>query len=94
MLTTDDVYKAAQLARLSLEQDKAASTTQAIANILDLVDQMQSLDTTDVEPMAHPMDATQRLRIDEVTEVNQRELLQAQAPAIEQGLFLVPRVIE
>lgn len=94
MLTTEDVYKAAHLARLSLAEDKAASTTQAIANILDLVDQMQSLDTTDIEPMAHPMDATQRLRIDEVTEVNQRELLQSQAPAVEQGLFLVPRVIE
>jgi aspartyl-tRNA(Asn)/glutamyl-tRNA(Gln) amidotransferase subunit C len=61
---------------------------------LDLVDQLQAIDTDGVAPMSHPMQSTQRLREDEVTELNQREALQAVAPDIEEGLFLVPKVIE
>ena len=62
--------------------------------ILDMVDQLQAADTGDVQPMANPLDATQRLRADEVTESNRREDFQAIAPAVEDGLYLVPRVIE
>ncbi len=62
--------------------------------ILDMVDQLQAADTADVEPMANPLDATQRLREDTVTEGNRREDFQAIAPAVEDGLYLVPRVIE
>ncbi|WP_257266672.1 Asp-tRNA(Asn)/Glu-tRNA(Gln) amidotransferase subunit GatC, partial [Endozoicomonas sp. ONNA2] len=64
------------------------------SSILALVDSMQAIDTQGVEPLAHPLDAIQRLRPDEVTEGNQREQLQSCAPAVEEGLFLVPRVIE
>ena len=62
--------------------------------ILELVDQMQAVDTSDIEPMANPLDATQLLRADEVTEGNRRDAFQAIAPAVENGLYLVPKVID
>ena len=63
-------------------------------NILELADQMQSIDTTGIEPVSNPLDATQSLRPDVVTETNQRELFQSIAPATDDGLYLVPRVVE
>lgn len=92
--STDDIKKVAHLARLHLEDDKAEKLGEDITNILNLVDQLQAADTEGVEPMAHPMDAVQILRADEVTETNQRDKYQACAPATEEGLFLVPKVIE
>ena len=93
-LDRTDVDKIAHLARLQIEEQDAPEYAQNLSNILDLVDQMQAIDTTNVLPMAHPIDAVQRLRSDLVTEENQRELLQSVAPAVENGLFLVPKVIE
>lgn len=93
-LDRSDVDKIAHLARLQIEEQDAPEYAQNLTNILDLVDQMQAVDTTDVLPMAHPLDAVQRLRSDIVTEDNQREQLQEVAPAVENGLFLVPKVIE
>ncbi|WP_067868975.1 Asp-tRNA(Asn)/Glu-tRNA(Gln) amidotransferase subunit GatC [Neptuniibacter marinus] len=93
-LDRTDVDKIAHLARLQIEEQDAPEYAQNLSNILDLVNQMQAVDTTDVLPMAHPLDAAQRLRSDNVTEDNQRELLQSVAPAVENGLFLVPKVIE
>lgn len=93
-LDRTDVDKIAHLARLQIEEQDAPEYAQNLSNILDLVDQMQAIDTTGVLPMAHPLDAVQRLRSDLVTEENQRELLQSVAPAVENGLFLVPKVIE
>jgi len=93
-LDRTDVDKIAHLARLQIEEKDAPEYAQNLSNILDLVDQMQAIDTTDVLPMAHPLDAVQRLRSDLVTEENQRERLQSIAPAVENGLFLVPKVIE
>ena len=69
-------------------------TTATLNNILGLIDAMQAVDTTGIEPLAHPLEATQRLRADTVTEQNQRDAYQAVAPAVENGLFLVPKVIE
>ncbi|MDD7805062.1 MAG: Asp-tRNA(Asn)/Glu-tRNA(Gln) amidotransferase subunit GatC [Endozoicomonas sp. (ex Botrylloides leachii)] len=88
------IKAAAHLARLTINKHDEAATTSTISQILELVDKMQTVDTHDVKPMAHPLDAVQRLRADEVTEVDEREHLQRHAPAIEEGLFLVPRVIE
>ena len=65
-----------------------------LSNILSLVDQMNAVDTKDIEPMAHPQDVTQRLREDIVTETNQRDKFQTIAPRAEKGLYLVPKVIE
>ncbi|WP_299180883.1 Asp-tRNA(Asn)/Glu-tRNA(Gln) amidotransferase subunit GatC [uncultured Neptuniibacter sp.] len=93
-LDRSDVDKIAHLARLQIEEQDAPEYAQNLSNILELVDQMQAVDTTDVAPMAHPLDAVQRLRSDNVTEENQREQLQSVAPAVENGLFLVPKVIE
>lgn len=90
----DEIEKIAELARIRIAPEEAAEVTSRIANILNLVDQLQAVDTAGVEPMANPLDAVQRLRTDKVTEANQREVFQALAPAVENGLYLVPKVIE
>lgn len=89
-----DIEKLSELARIQINEDTLAETVQRLRNVLNLVDQLQAADTTGVEPMAHPLDATQRLRADQVTEHNQRDLLQQIAPAVANGLYLVPRVID
>jgi aspartyl-tRNA(Asn)/glutamyl-tRNA(Gln) amidotransferase subunit C len=89
-----DVEKIAHLARLGLNEADLPRTTEALNSILGLVDQMQAVDTSGIEPLAHPLEANQRLRADQVTERNQRDAYQAVAPAVENGLYLVPKVIE
>jgi aspartyl-tRNA(Asn)/glutamyl-tRNA(Gln) amidotransferase subunit C len=84
----------AHLARIALNEDDIPATTAKLSGILDLIDQMQAVDTLGVTPLAHPLETVQRLRADRVTETNQRDALQAIAPATEDGLYLVPRVIE
>lgn len=93
-IDTQGVEKLAQLARLDISEKDIAATTRSIAEVLKLVDQLQQLDTSQIEPMAHPLDAKQRLRPDQVTEANLRDQYQALAPLCEDGLYLVPRVIE
>ncbi len=93
-LERSDVEKIAHLARLGLTEAEVPQTTVTLNNILGLIDAMQAVDTTGIEPLAHPLEATQRLRADVVTETNQREAYQAIAPAVESGLYLVPKVIE
>ncbi|TYC57971.1 Asp-tRNA(Asn)/Glu-tRNA(Gln) amidotransferase subunit GatC [Marinobacter sp. BW6] len=93
-ISRDDIEKVAVLARIRVDDEQVSALEKDLGNILDLVDQLGAADTDSVEPMAHPLDAVQRLRADEVTETNQREAFQAIAPATENGLYLVPRVIE
>ena len=93
-LETDDVKRIAHLARLAIDAEDIPGYARNLSNILDLVEQMSSVDTDAVNPMAHPMDARQRLRPDEVTEIDQRDKFLRNAPQVEAGLFLVPRVIE
>ena len=93
-LERSDVEKIAHLARLGLNDAYILRTTETLNNILGLIDQMQAVDTTGIEPLAHPLEATQRLRADQVSEDNHREAYQAIAPAVENGLYLVPKVIE
>lgn len=93
-LTPDQVAKLADLARLSIDSQDAESTTESVSNILHMIDQLKQVDTSDVSPLSHPLDASQRLRVDQVTEPNQRDEFQKIAPAVEDGLYLVPRVIE
>ncbi|MEZ5539842.1 MAG: Asp-tRNA(Asn)/Glu-tRNA(Gln) amidotransferase subunit GatC [Pseudomonadales bacterium] len=88
------VEQLAKLARLGLDDAVLARTTQSLGDVLTLIDQLQAADTTGVEPMSHPLDAVQRLRADVVSEPDQRAALQAIAPAVADGLFLVPKVIE
>lgn len=93
-LSADDVAKIAHLARLAVAPEDSAALGRELSQILDLVAQMEAVDTSQVMPMAHPLEMAQRLREDRVTEEDQRELYQANAPAVEDGLFLVPKVIE
>jgi aspartyl-tRNA(Asn)/glutamyl-tRNA(Gln) amidotransferase subunit C len=93
-LERSDVEKIAHLARLGLNDADIPRTTEALNSILELVSQMQAVDTRGIEPLAHPLEASQRLRADVVTERNNRETYQAIAPAVEKGLYLVPKVIE
>jgi aspartyl-tRNA(Asn)/glutamyl-tRNA(Gln) amidotransferase subunit C len=89
-----DIEKIALLARIRVDQKAIPEIADRINDILKMVDSMQAVNTADIEPMANPLDATQRLRADVVTESNQREAFQAVAPQVEQGLYLVPKVIE
>ena len=82
------------LARLTLAADEADEVVDKLSRIVDFVDQLQTAPTDDVVPMAHPLDQGQRLRPDEVTEANERDRIQQNAPSVENGLYLVPKVIE
>jgi aspartyl-tRNA(Asn)/glutamyl-tRNA(Gln) amidotransferase subunit C len=93
-LTLDQVHRIAQLARIEISSSEADTTLRQLNDIFTLIEQMQSVDTRGVEPMAHAQDLSQRLRADEVTESDQREAFQAVAPEVEAGLYLVPKVIE
>jgi aspartyl-tRNA(Asn)/glutamyl-tRNA(Gln) amidotransferase subunit C len=88
------VISIAQLAQLELKPENIQENIDSMASILKLVDQMQSVDTSGIEPMAHPLDAMQPLREDQVSEPDQKELFQSIAPATENDLYLVPKVIE
>jgi aspartyl-tRNA(Asn)/glutamyl-tRNA(Gln) amidotransferase subunit C len=90
----DEIARIAHLARLEVGDEAMARTAQELANILDFVGRMNAVDTSGVTPMAHPMDAHQRLREDQITEIDRREEFQAVAPAVENGFYLVPKVIE
>ena len=93
-LSQGDVERIAHLARLGIDAEAVPHYAENLSAILNLVDQLNQADTTDVAPMAHPLHMQQRLRADKVTEENLREILQADAPATDEGCFLVPRVIE
>lgn len=89
-----EIEKLAQLARLEIRAEALEEVANRISNVLALVDQLQALDTAHVEPMAHPLDAVQRLRADNVTEPDCRAAFLAIAPVTENGLYLVPKVID
>lgn len=97
-INREQVSNTATLARLQVSDAEVDEVTRRIGAILDLVDQMQAVDTTGVEPMANPLDAVQLLRADALNEpedkVAERDRLQKNAPATEDGLFLVPKVID
>ncbi|MFO7594542.1 MAG: Asp-tRNA(Asn)/Glu-tRNA(Gln) amidotransferase subunit GatC [Pseudomonadota bacterium] len=93
-LDKSDVENIAHLARLAINEEDIPAYAENLSSILTLVEQMGAVDTGGVEPMAHPLEMAQRLREDVVTEENRREHFQAHAPAVENGLFLVPKVIE
>lgn len=93
-LDKTDVEKIAHLARLAIDESDIPDYARDLNNIFNLVEQMNAADTSDITPMAHPLDANQRLRADEVTETDQRDTFQAIAPKTEAGVYLVPQVIE
>lgn len=93
-LSPQQVRQVAHLARLELQDAQVASYAQQLSNILDMVGQLSGVDTGGVPAMAHPLDMVQRLRPDTVTETDRRADFQAHAPAVADGLYLVPKVIE
>jgi aspartyl-tRNA(Asn)/glutamyl-tRNA(Gln) amidotransferase subunit C len=93
-LTPDQLKRIALLARIDVSQDEAEGVAERLNRVLGLIDQLQAVDTRGIEPMSHALDMVQRLRFDAVTEVDRRDDYQKPAPAVEQGLYLVPKVIE
>ncbi len=93
-LTLDQVKRIAHLARIETSDSEAQTTQGHLNGIFQLIEQMQAVDTSGVEPMAHAQDVSQRLREDAVTEPDRRAAYQAVAPETEAGLYLVPKVIE
>ena len=93
-MDSSQIKTLAKLAKLDIDDKNIEEVTTSITNVLGLVDQLKAADLDNVEPMAHPLDAVQRLRADTVTEENVREQFQEIAPATEDGLFLVPKVID
>ena len=93
-LDKTEVEKIAHLAQLHISEFETRKVTARITDILALIDQMQSVNTDAIEPLAHPLDLVQRLRADKITEENQRNKLQQLAPASEDGLYLVPKVLD
>lgn len=88
------VYRIARLARIHIDESNVERHASELSSILDFVEQMNTVDTDNVRPLSHPQDRVLRMRDDKVTEPNQREKLQAVAPQTEDGLYLVPKVIE
>lgn len=93
-LDAAEIRKIAHLARLGINAEDIPEYSRNLSDILAFVEQLNAVDTTGVEPLAHPLEATQRLRADEVTETDNRDDFQQVAPETESGLYLVPQVIE
>ena len=93
-LSTQDVRDIAKLAKLQINEDELDRYKQELSRILEFVEQMNQADVANIEPMAHPQDMMQFLRADQIAETNQREKFQQIAPATQDGLYLVPKVIE
>ncbi len=93
-MDSSDIQKLANLAMIEIDDDQVSEVAARISDVLALVDQLQAADTDNVTPMAHPLDTVQRLRADEVHEPNCREKFQAIAPESENGLYLVPKVLD
>lgn len=93
-ISKEQIEQVAYLARIQIDDAEKSALESKLSSILDMVDELQAADTDGITPMAHPLDATQRLRPDEVTEPNEREKFQKLAPEAENGLYLVPRVVE
>jgi len=93
-LSPDQIERLARLARIALGRAEEAAVVGQLNRVLGLIDQMRAVDTAGIEPMSHPLDVAQRQRPDTVAECDQRELFQSIAPAVEAGLYLVPKVLE
>jgi aspartyl-tRNA(Asn)/glutamyl-tRNA(Gln) amidotransferase subunit C len=93
-LSLDDVKRIALLARIAIDEGEGQQVLAQLQSIFGLIEELQAVDTAGVEPMSHAQDVVQRLRPDQVTEGDQRQLYQSIAPQVENGLYLVPKVIE
>jgi aspartyl-tRNA(Asn)/glutamyl-tRNA(Gln) amidotransferase subunit C len=93
-LTLADVHRIAHLARIEIDEAAAREVHKKLEAIFAMINELQAVDTTGIEPMSHAQDVMLPLREDVVTAADQRELFQSAAPAVQDGLYLVPRVVE
>ncbi len=93
-MKAEQIINIAHLSKLGLSASEANAYTQDLSRILDMVNSLSQVDTSNIVPMAHPLDATQRLRADEVTETDQHAHFQRIAPATEDAHYLVPKVVD
>jgi aspartyl-tRNA(Asn)/glutamyl-tRNA(Gln) amidotransferase subunit C len=93
-LSDDQIRRIARLARIAIGAEEAAEVRDRLNQVLGLIDQLQAVDTAGIEPMSHALEVVQPLRPDAVTESDQRARFQSGAPAVEGGLYLVPKVLE
>ena len=93
-LTLADVRRVAELARIDIDASEAADVHAKLCAIFAMINELQAVDTTGILPMSHAQDVSLPLREDIVTESDRHALFQTQAPAVEDGLYLVPRVVE
>ncbi|OGA73313.1 MAG: asparaginyl/glutamyl-tRNA amidotransferase subunit C [Betaproteobacteria bacterium RIFCSPLOWO2_12_FULL_65_14] len=93
-LSDDQIRRIARLARIAVRPEESAAVAERLNRVLGLIDEMRAVDTSGIEPMSHALDVVQRLRPDEVSEGDRREAYQSVAPSVEEGLYLVPKVIE
>jgi aspartyl-tRNA(Asn)/glutamyl-tRNA(Gln) amidotransferase subunit C len=93
-LSDDQIRRLARLARIAIRPEESAEVSRRLGRVLSLIDEMRAVDTSAIEPMAHALELLQRLRPDEVTESDRRQDYQSVAPAVQDGLYLVPKVIE
>jgi len=93
-INEDEIKYLSLLSRMDIDKNEIKDVEEKLNKIIDFVDQLQTISTDDIEPMAHPLNQSQRLRMDEVTETNDRENIQKNAQQIEKGMYLVPRVID
>lgn len=93
-INKDEIKYLSLLSRMGIDRNETKDVEEKLSKIIDFVDQLQTISTDDIEPMAHPLNQSQRLRMDEVTETNNRENIQKNAQQIEKGMYLVPKVID
>jgi len=93
-INKDEIKYLSLLSRMDIDKNEIKDIEEKLTKIIDFVDQLQTISTDNIEPMAHPLNQSQRLRIDEVTETNDRENIQKNAQQIEKGMYLVPKVID
>ena len=93
-LSDDQIRRLARLARIAIRDEESAPVRDRLNRVLGLIDEMRQADTAGIEPMSHALELVQRLRPDEVSEADRRSEYQAVAPAVQDGLYLVPKVIE
>jgi len=93
-INEDEIKYLSLLSRMDIDKNEIKDIEEKLSKIIDFVDQLQTISTDDIEPMAHPLNQSQRLRMDEVTETNDRENIQKNAQQIEKGMYLVPKVID
>ena len=93
-INKDEIKYLSLLSRMDIDKNEIKDIEEKLTKIIDFVDQLQTISTDNIEPMAHPLNQSQRLRMDEVTETNDRENIQKNSQQIEKGMYLVPKVID